>query len=104
MSPPDRVPSSADVPRSGTGLARGAAARPGGTRTSDGGAGGEGGSRPAVAHLQQDNGELTEDVVQAAVVDSTAIDEDGGVPTVDVDEEDRLVGTTPVPEDVDPHE
>jgi hypothetical protein len=55
-----------------------------------------------VAHVRQDNGELVEDVVQTAVVQSTAIGEAGGLPDVEpVDEGsgDRILWIAPLPKD-----
>lgn len=60
------------------------------------------GTARVLGHVTQDNGELTEDVVDAAVVDSTAVAEDGGVRSVDVDDRDRLVWVAPLPDEVGP--
>ena len=43
--------------------------------------------------------ETTEDAVEAAVVESTAVAEDGGVRSVEVDDEDRIVWVAPLPDD-----
>ncbi len=60
-------------------------------------------SSRAVAHLRQDNGELAEDVVQTAVVDSTAIEEVGGVADVELggDDGDRILWVAPIPKEGD---
>jgi len=50
--------------------------------------------------VTQENGELTEDAVEAAVVDSTAVAEDGGVGSVEVSDNDRIVWVAPIPEDM----
>ena len=57
-----------------------------------------------IAHVRQDNGELAEDVVQLAVVESTAIEEAGGVtdPVVDPGEDvDRILWIAPLPKEGD---
>jgi len=53
-----------------------------------------------LGHVTQQNGELTEDTVEAAVVESTAVAEDGGVRSVEVDDHDRIVWVAPLPEDI----
>jgi hypothetical protein len=53
-----------------------------------------------LGHVTQQNGELTEDAVEAAVVDSTAVAEDGGVRSVEVDDDHRIVWVAPLPDDL----
>ncbi len=69
-----------------------------------------------IAHVRQDNGELVEDVVTSAVVESTAIAEAGGVPDLDgvsdtggvpdldgvpAESGDRILWIAPLPKDGD---
>jgi hypothetical protein len=53
-----------------------------------------------LGHVTQENGELTEDAVEVAVIESTAVAEDGGVRSVEVDDDDRIVWVAPLPDDL----